>query len=469
VRPTPLDEIRQAIHGRWLSAATASPVNIEQATIDTRTAAAGDLFIAITGATHDGHAFLPAAAEAGCVSAVVRMDTPVDDRLAARYPAGIIGVADTTVALGELARMHRKRLTGQVVAVTGSVGKTTVKRMIHRILAGRLTGTVAPKSFNNEIGVPLTLLAASASDDYVVCELGAGAPGQIAALSQIALPDLAVITAVGPSHLAAFGSVEKVAAEKAAILTALSAAGVAVVHADSEPLQRALVAYDARWIRFGEADDAELRLTGWEPGALTQRFQVNDHLWVELVVPGRHNALNALAAMAVAMRFGFDASEAAAALAEFQPPPMRMQAQVVGPVTLINDAYNANPMSMDAALAVLVGLNVRRRVFVAGDMLELGAGSRQYHRELGERIARSGVDLLITIGPMARHIAEAAREGGLAADRLQSYDTAADGADAVESWLRDGDGVLVKASRCVAAECVAQRIVELAGPMGAGE
>jgi len=439
VRPTPLDEIRQAIHGRWLSAATASPVNIEQATIDTRTAAAGDLFIAITGATHDGHAFLPAAAEAGCVSAVVRMDTPVDDRLAARYPAGIIGVADTTVALGELARMHRKRLTGQVVAVTGSVGKTTVKRMIHRI------------------------------DDYVVCELGAGAPGQIAALSQIALPDLAVITAVGPSHLAAFGSVEKVAAEKAAILTALSAAGVAVVHADSDPLQRALVAYDARWIRFGEADDAELRLTGWEPGALTQRFQVNDHLWVELVVPGRHNALNALAAMAVAMRFGFDASEAAAALAEFQPPPMRMQAQVVGPVTLINDAYNANPMSMDAALAVLVGLNVRRRVFVAGDMLELGAGSRQYHRELGERIARSGVDLLITIGPMARHIAEAAREGGLAADRLQSYDTAADGADAVESWLRDGDGVLVKASRCVAAECVAQRIVELAGPMGAGE
>ena len=272
MRPTPLDEIRQAIHGRWLTAATAAPVNIERATIDTRTAAAGDLFVAIAGATHDGHDFLAQAADAGCLSAVVRMDTPITDQLAQRLPGGIVGVADTTVALGELARMHRQRLTGTVIAVTGSVGKTTVKRMIHCILSAKLAGSAAPKSFNNAIGVPLTLLDAVAGDEYVVCELGSNAPGEIAALSQIVSPDLAVITAVGPSHLEALESIERVATEKASILTGLTERGVAIVNADSDPLGRALMAYDARRIRFGASDDAELRLTGWEGEPLRQRF-----------------------------------------------------------------------------------------------------------------------------------------------------------------------------------------------------
>ncbi len=465
MRPTALDEIRRAVHGRWQTASPGHPVYVEGVTIDSRQASPGELFVAIRGATHDGHAFLADAAAAGCVSAIVRLGTDLPADLARRFRGPIIGVDDTTVALGELARMHRRRLAGSVIAVTGSVGKTTVKRMIHHILATRLTGTAAPKSFNNAIGVPLTLLEAAAGDDYVVCELGSNAPGEIAALSRIAAPSLAVITAVGAAHLEAFGSLEGVAVEKAAILTGLADRGVAVVHADSEPLRQALVPYNARVIRFGAADDAELRLTGWQTDGLTGRLEINDHWWVDLPVPGRHNAFNALAALAVALRFGFDAADAGAALADFPMPAMRTEAARIGPVVLVNDAYNANPTSMAAAVAVLADLNVRRRVLVAGDMLELGDAAEALHHELGERIARGTVDRLITVGGLGRLIAEGARAAGLAGECIRSYDTAAAAAADVGDWLAAGDGVLVKASRAVAAECIAQAVAERAADM----
>ncbi len=462
MRATPLDEIRQAIHGRWLSASSLSPVNVEQATIDTRTAQAGELYFAISGARHDGHDFLAEAAAAGCVSAVVRMETPIHPDLAGRFGGGIIGVADTTAALGELARMHRKRFAGQVIAVTGSVGKTTVKRMIHHILSGEYTGTASPASFNNSIGVPLTLLAAAGSDDYVVCELGTSSPGEIAALARIARPDLAVITGAGPSHLQNLQSVERVAVEKASILSGINDRAVAIVNADCEPLATALRVYDVRTITFGESDQAQLRITGWETDGLTQRFQINDRLWVDLPMPGRHNAANAMAALAVALRFGLDQTRAAAALADFRGPTMRMQGLRIGSVTLLNDAYNANPMSMAAGLAALLELNVRRRVFVAGDMLELGDASAEYHRQLGRQIALAGVNVLVAVGPMAADIADAAADAGLAAGSVHRFDTAAEAAADVGSWLGAGDGVLVKASRGVGAECIAEKIVTAA-------
>ncbi|NLF32609.1 MAG: UDP-N-acetylmuramoyl-tripeptide--D-alanyl-D-alanine ligase [Planctomycetes bacterium] len=465
MRATCLDEIRRAVHGRWMTASPGHPVYVEGVAIDSRKAAAGQLFVAIRGATHDGHSFLADAAAAGCVSAIVRWGTTLPQALARRFRGPIIGVEDTVVALGELARMHRARLAGSVIAVTGSVGKTTVKRMIHHVLATRLTGTAAPKSFNNAIGVPLTLLEAAPGDDYVVCELGTNAPGEIAALARIAGPTLAVITAVGAGHLQAFGSLEGVAAEKASILTGLVDRGVAVVNADSEPLRQALVPYGARFIRFGAADDAELRLTDWETDGLTQRLQVNDHWWVDLPVPGRHNAFNALAALAVALRLGLDEGEAGAALADFRMPAMRTEAQRIGPVLLVNDAYNANPTSMAAALAVLADLNVRRRVFVAGDMLELGPAGQELHLELGRQIARGAVDRLITVGALGRLIADGARAAGLAQDCIGSYETAGAAAADVGDWLAAGDGVLVKASRGVGAECIARAVAERAAAM----
>ena len=457
--PTPLDEIRRAVHGRWMTAPAVEPVTIRQVGIDSRTAGAGDLFIAIRGERFDGHDFLAAAAKAGCAAAIVTAGTDIWPELAAQLPGGVIGVDDTTVALGELAAMHRSRLAGQVIAVTGSVGKTTVKAMIHHILRRRWNGTVAPASFNNHVGVPLTLLAAGAGDDYVVCELGSSAPGEIAALTRIAKPDLAVITAVGPSHLEHLGSIERVAAEKAAILAHLAAGrGAAVVWADSEELTGSLRAYDARLIRFGAADDADLRLADWFGDGLSQRFTVNGRTPVTLNLPGRHHALNALAAIAVAVRLGLEVADAAAALADFEAVAMRTQVQRFGDVTVINDAYNANPMSMAAALEVLVAQTALRRVFVAGDMLELGEQSTQLHTQLGRRIARSSVGLLVAIGSQAEYIARAAAEANRTGLEVIHYPSADEAGRAVNTWLTAGDMVLVKASRAVGAECVVEAI-----------
>ena len=469
MRPTPLDEIRQAIHGRWMTVRSAVPVNICRVSIDTRTAGPGDLFIAIQGRRSDGHEFLARAADAGCVAAVVRTGADVDEALARRFGGGLIGVADTTVALGELAALHRSRFTGQVIAVTGSVGKTTVKEMIHHILGRVLSGSAAPASYNNHIGVPLTLLAAEPGSEYVVCELGSNAPGEIAALTRICRPDLAVITAVGPSHLERLGSVKRVAGEKAGVLGGMNGRrGMGVIWADSEDLDHAVRAYDTRLVRFGRSDHAEFRLTGWEGEGLSQRFQFNGRRWVELPLPGRHNALNALAALAVAMRLGLDGDQTADALADFPAPRMRMQVRRVGDVVLINDAYNANPMSMAAALEVLAGVDGRPRVFVAGDMLELGADARQYHLQLGRRIAQAGIDSLVAVGPLARYIVQGADGDAGGCLQTRHYETAAVAAEGVADWFEPPAAVLVKASRAIGAECIADRIESLSNTLNSG-
>jgi UDP-N-acetylmuramoyl-tripeptide--D-alanyl-D-alanine ligase len=354
---------------------------------------------------------------------------------------------------------HRRTFGGRVIGVTGSVGKTTVKGMIHHILARHKKGSAAPKSFNNNIGVPLTILAAGEADEYIVCELGSNAPGEIAALTRIADPDIAVITAVGPSHLEKLGSIEGVAAEKAAILAGLEErGGVGVIWADSQPLAQAVRGCRARLIRFGADERADLRLTGWEGNGWSQRFQVDGRAWFTLPLPGRHNASNALAAIAAAMQLGLSLEQAGSALADVAAADMRLQARQAGDVTVINDAYNANPMSMAAAVEALNKVEGGRRVFVAGDMRELGADSQPLHVALGGRIAQSPIGLLVTVGTLGRFIAQGAQAAGSSLT-IRSYATAADAAAHVDDWLKAGDTVLVKASRGVAAECIVERIL----------
>ena len=443
-----VEEMRRAVHGRWMSPSNA--VTLTGVSTDTRTACPGDLFIALRGERFDAHGFLGDAADAGCVAAVVCRDAPLDADVAARFGGGLIGVADTTEALGELAAYHRKQSSATVVAVTGSNGKTTVKRMIDHVLAQRYTGTCSPKSFNNEIGVPLTFLAAEAGDDYVVCELGSNAPGEIAALARIARPDIAVITSVSATHLAHLGSIEQVAVEKASILAGLAAGGVAVVVADSGALERALRAYDeARLIRFGLSDAAALRVTAYEPTGDGLRMEVNGHSWARLGLLGRHNAVNALAAVAVAQRFGFTQADALAALADFAPIEMRLQPVDVGGVRAINDAYNANPASVLAAAEALIDAGGKRTVLIVGDMLELGDQAEKLHIQTGREIAERGIDLLIGVGPLGRYIATGAAEAGLAAER---FDSLADASEGVAGLLRRGDTVLIKGSRATAME-----------------
>lgn len=444
MKPLPLEEVRGAVHGRWLARGEA--VSIEGVSTDSRTASPGELFVALRGERLDAHAFLSQAAQVGCAAALVALDAELPEDVGAAFAGGIIGVADTTRALGELAAYHRRQLGTSVVAVTGSNGKTTVKRMIHHILSRRLTGTCSPKSFNNAVGVPLTLLAVAPGDDYVVCELGTNSPGEIAVLSAMARPDVAVITSVSAAHLAKLGSVERVAAEKASILGALARDGLAVIWADSDLLRRAVRAYERRVVSFGTGELADVRLTAQEPLGRRQRFELNGRLWVDLPLPGRHNAVNALAAIAVAQRFGLAQDEAAAALVDLPVPSMRLEWLDVGEGTLINDAYNANPASLAAAVDVLAGAGTGRKVLVVGDMRELGEQAEALHRQAGRDLAGRGVDLLVSVGALGRYIAEGAAEAGLV---TAEFDSCADAGAALGEFLRAGDTVLVKGSRAM--------------------
>jgi len=459
MRPLSLEEVRRAMYGRWLT--KGKPATIRAISIDTRTARPGELFIAIRGKRLDGHAFLAAAARAGCPAAVIRRDGEPPPEVARNFPAGLIAVRDTVRALGQLAAANRRSTPAAVVAVTGSNGKTTVKRMIHHVLSRSLAGTCSPKSFNNEIGVPLTLLGTSAGDDYVVCEIGSSAPGEIAPLARMAEPDVAVITGVAETHLERFGSVERVAVEKASILGGLRADGLAIVRAetDASSLERAIRPYNRRVVRFGETDAADLRLTGYEPRGAKQRFELNGRLWVDLPLPGRHNALNALAAIAVAQRFGVAQDEAAAALADVPGAEMRLQWIECGPVSVLNDTYNANPSSMLAAAEVLGETTARRRVFIAGDMLELGETAGDLHLRVGEQIARRGVDLLIGVGPLGRCIAK----GAASAVSTEVFDSVDEAVRGVADVLREGDVVLIKGSRGVRMERLMEPIQKAFG------
>lgn len=435
-------EVRQAVRGRWLS--RNEPVPIFGVSIDSRTAKPNDLFVAIEGPKHDAHDYLKVAADAGCVSAVVNLKKAPTMKLMERFPAGVIGVPDTRAALMDLAGFYRSIIPATVVGITGSNGKTTVKNMVHHILQKRLVGSASPKSFNNEIGVPLTLLNAGAGDDYVICEVGSNAPGEIARLARLVKPNIAVVTSVSEAHLEKLQSIERVAVEKAALLGWLGERDIAVVTADSEPLDHALKSYEKRTIRFGASASAQLRLTKYEPTPTGQRFQINDRDWVELSVPGRHNALNALAAMAVVARFGFTQEDAAEALADFQGVEMRLEFQAIDDVTLINDAYNANPGSMLAAVDVLGDIKGKRRVLIVGDMLELGPRGEEIHAEIGRAVAVRRVNAVISIGPLARRLAEGADRIGVETHSFHSVD---DATGKVAGLLQSGDVILLKGSR----------------------
>jgi len=469
MRPLMPEEIRRAVRGRWRW--PAERVAIGGVSTDTRTARAGEVFVALRGERFDGHDFLADAAAAGCACAVIAQEVEVPRALLELFVGGVIAVPDTTAALGDLASAVRGRLTASVVAVTGSNGKTTVKRMIHHILSRRLRGRAGPRSFNNAVGVPLTLFEAAGEDDYIVCEVGSNAPGEIAALARIARPDVAVITSVSPTHLERLGDVERVAMEKAALLGGVRPGGVAVVCADSAPLARALRAYEeVRIIRFGVDDSAELRLTGYEPTPGGGEYELNGRLRARLPVPGRHNALNALAAVAVAQRFGFEQDAAASALEDFAGEEMRLQPVRVGEVTVVNDAYNANPASLAAAVEALRSFPGQRRVVVAGDMLELGPAAVELHLASGREMAAAGVEVVVGVGPLGRHIAAGAAEaGGVEVHQLRSVQAAA---RALGGLLRAGDVVLLKGSRAMRMERllkpIRQAFAAATGPRGGG-
>lgn len=433
--------------------------------IDSRENLSGKSFIAIKGQTHDGHDHLQSAARAGAALLIVERQDKADESSISLPPhVGVLHVEDTRRALAKLALAYRRTLRGlKVIAVTGSSGKTTTKRFIDAVLSTQLQGTASPKSFNNDIGLPLTILQAQPSDKFLLVEIGMNAPGEISQLAAIAEPDLAVITSIGRAHLQGLGSIEAIAQEKASILRHRTAHGVAIINADV-PLLRPYLKQVKQSVLFGEAKDAELRLTRREACDGGQWFEINNRQRFELLLPGKHNALNALAAVAVARRLGLDDESIAKGLKSVEPDAMRMALAVHGEVAVYNDAYNANPDSMIAALATFAEItpHAKRRILVLGDMLELGDASPGLHREIGRRVLeidrQTRIDSVVFIGEQSGFAAaEVAREW--TGDRVNVIGALDEGAAKyVAGMFRAGDVALIKASRGMGLERVVQAI-----------
>jgi UDP-N-acetylmuramoyl-tripeptide--D-alanyl-D-alanine ligase len=456
-----LDSIKNVLGGSWLGRSSeqrrAGPA-IEGLSTDSRAVTEGQVFLALKGETTDGHLYLRQAVQNGAGLLIIDRAEALPADIAP-YVTALL-VPDTGAALLKLAAAYRRTLEStRVIAVAGSNGKTTTVKLIHQALGSVLKGSASVKSFNNAIGVPLTILAAKKSDQYLVCEVGTNAPGEIATLAAVVEPDIAVITSIGREHLEGLKSLSGVVQEEVSLLANLRPGGIAVLNAEAPQLLEAARAMlgnrtGQSILSFGFAENADLRITSVTQSEHGLRFCLNSRAWFDLPLLGRHNAGNAAAAVAVARRLGVDEAAAAAALAKAVGPDMRMQRSEVGGVTFINDAYNANPESMIAAVqtfAEVYGGAPGRRVLVLGDMLELGDAAPDLHREVGDAVAAvPGVDLAVFVGRLAMFMAERVNRTHAKIAILESLD----GAKAAEgaALLRPGDYVLLKGSRRMALE-----------------
>ena len=435
--------------------------------IDSRAISEKDLFVAIVGQTHDGHAFCEKVAAAGGRGFLVNEHATLPLDAWRRDHVFCVAVPDTTQALGDLASYHRYRNRAKVVAVTGSCGKTSTREMTVQVLSRRFRTHSPKKNFNNEIGVPLTLLAIAPSHDWAVAELGMNHPGEIARLGEIALPDIGVITNVGPAHLEGLGSVENVMAAKGELLSAIQKGGVAVLNADDPRGLQLAGQVSGRKILFGESDLADIRAEDITSSGPVTRFTLvlpGEKVPVTLSTPGRFMVSNALAAASVGHLAGLSGREIRAGLEAFRPVTGRMTlVETRAGIFLLDDTYNANPLSMGAAVGALRDARGEGRGFVVlGDMYELGEGAETYHREIGKLAAESGVSGLYAVGTFADAVIEGASAAGMAPENGASGDIPRI-LSLLTPRLSSGDWVLVKGSRAAGMERVVSDLIVTTG------
>ena len=440
---------------------------IAGAFIDSRSPVEGGVFVAIV-AARDGHDFIPAALAGGAAALLVqRGRAPADARCT------VVEVDDTLLGLHALARDARARMSGPVVAVTGSNGKTTTRAMIDAVLCSRYARVLATQgNFNNHLGVPLTLLGGPDDPEAAVLELGMSAPGENSRLGAIARPDVAVITSVALEHLEFMGSLEAIAAAEAEVVPHLQPGGV-VVLPDDEPLLTPHIPDGVTALRFGAGEGNAVQIVGVEQDERTHvtlrlhHRAGGEEVRLGLAVFGGHNARNAAAALTVGLHLGCSVPAMLEALEGVQPVGDRGRVLRFGPHLLIADCYNANPGSMAAALHSLAGLRGRRTgplVAVLGDMLELGPTAPQLHAELGGLVAQLGIDAVFTFGPLAQHAADAARARGIAA--WHAGESVDDVVAAVRARFGTRPGaLLIKGSRGMRLERVVEALTETPGAL----
>ena len=450
-----VQDIVRATQGALVTGDLSLPVT--GVSIDSRTLIVGDAFFAIVGHRLDGHAFLGEAAGRGAACLIVHA---LPDDVPSNVPT--ILVEDTTRALGRLAAWHRAKFPVPVVAITGSIGKTTAKELTAAVLATRFNVLKPASSFNNQWGLPLTLLRLGSEHQAAVVELGTNSRGEIAALAAIASPTVGVVTVVAPVHTEFLGSIEGVREEKAALVRALGPDGVAVLNADDPRVASMARDCRARVVTYGVAPGATVRAAGEvTDGETGLRFalEVGDRrVPVTLTLGGRHNVTNALAAAAVGVAVNLDLDDIARGLGEARAAARRGQWVVAGDVTILDDTYNASPTSVRAALEMLSARRRgRRAVVVLGDMLELGAITDEAHREIGRAIAALPADEFVGVGRATALAVEAARTAGIPeAYHAKSYE---DAVAHLVKRLAPGDVVLVKGSRGMRMERVVDALV----------
>ena len=444
-----LAEIASCVHGQLIGA----DIRVSGASIDTRTLLSGDLYIAISGEQFDGHGFISQAEEGGALALLVAK------KVVTSLPQII--VEDTRIALAELAGYVRDQVQIKVCAITGSNGKTTVKEMVAAILAVKYQVLFTLGNFNNDIGVPLTLLRLSERQQFAVIEMGANHIGEIAYSSQYAKPDVVVITNVGAAHIEGFGSIEGVAEAKAEIIQSLSTDGVAILNADDAFFaQWRVIAGQRKVISFAIKSRADVRaeniIAQQQALQFNTRFDLvvdKQRMSINLALAGEHNVLNALAASAACLALGIDPLQIQMGLQQVRPVNGRLQLfETAAGVKVINDTYNANPASLAVALEVLKNC-AGESWLVLGAFGELGSESAQQHRAMAEQIKQAGVKRLFVVGAMAENTAQAFGEGAVFYSRQEDLIVA------IKQVIREGVVLLVKGSRAQKMECVVEALM----------
>ena len=444
-----ISQLIQITGGKLLCGTVAG--EITHVTSDSRAVQNGSLFVALRGEKVDGHDYVQQAFEQGAVCALVEKECDAEDTHT------VVLVADAIKAMGALAQAVLKQLSVPVVAITGSVGKTTTRDMTHAVLSQKFETLKNKKNFNNELGVPLTIFEADNNTEAAVIEMGMDHFGEIDRLAAIAQPDVALVTNIGMSHIEQLGSQENIYKAKSELFAHTKADGVIILNGDDKILMAHRSELTQHVITVGVSNThADLVAKDICPEVDSVSFQVcgmGHEFSVTLPVPGVHNVTNALLACAVGICYHIPCRKIKDALAHFTMTDMRMDIFRCGTITVINDCYNAAPASVAAALSVLSG-RPGRSVAILGDIAALGAYSYDAHVGLGAEVVKNKIDLLITVGEQAKYIAQGAFENGMDSADLLSVDTVEELYSRLSSYIKENDTVLVKASRVMGLERV---------------
>ncbi len=434
-----------------------------RAETDTRKLSEGMCFFALKGERRDGHDFIREAIDRGAKGIIAEEEKIRTMEINAPEGVFVVGVRDPLEALSLMAREWRKLFQARTVAVTGSFGKSTTKEFLKSMLGASGETVASPSSYNNHIGVPLTLLAMDERTEYLVAEIGTSSPGEVRALAETVRPEVGVITGIGPVHLEGLGSPERVAEEKASLFQVLPAHGTAVLDGQGEWASFLKSKARCRTVAIG-IDDEEMEISAalLEQGARHTTFSVSGRK-ITLPVPGVHNVRNFLLALAAASGLGVDQDIALKGIGNFKPLKGRLDFKSFPQgFTVIDDSYNSNPVSARAALDVLRSMpNGSRKIVVLGEMKELGEYAEKEHYSLGGAVAGLGLDLVVTVGKgLPEMIAKGAYAAGMDKSRIITIDSVGNAGVFLKGYLRQGDVILIKASRAVGLEGILRKLDE---------